>query len=108
MPDSPRLERSLGAALKHPGPDRQHRGARRQRHEYKPSRPAQNVLFPTAHEVGRRPSGKQQQEEGAREEDALSQMDPLGNEQQRGHSTRNVKRPSVTLPSTESTRQITE
>ena len=108
MPDSPRLERSLGAALKQPGLDRQHRRARCQRHDYKPARPAQNVLLPTAYEVVRRPSGKQQHEEGAREEDALSQMDPLGTEQQRGHSTRNVKRPSVTLPSTESTRQITE
>jgi hypothetical protein len=86
----------FGAALKQSGLGSQHDGARSQRHDYKPSRPAQNPLLPTAHEVGRGRSGKKQQEEGAHEEDALSQMDPLGAEQQRVHSTRNVKRPSVT------------
>ena len=53
----------------------------------KPSRPEQNSLLPSAHEVGRRPSGKQQQEKRARKKDALSKMNPLGAEQQCGHST---------------------
>src|ERR1700757_905578 len=107
MPDSANLERSLGAALKQPGLGSQYGNARSQRHDHEPSRRAQNPLLPSAHEASRRPSGKQQKGECARQEDALNKMNPLCTEQQRRHSTRNVKRPSVTCPSTESTRQIT-
>src|SRR5215472_12732744 len=50
MPDSSRLERSLGAALKQPGLGSQHGDTRSQRNDHEPSRPSQNSLLPSEHE----------------------------------------------------------
>ena len=87
--------------------ERPGRRAGRECHEHEPSRCAQNPPFPPARDMDRGRSGQQQQEECAREQHAWGEMNPVGGEQQRRHSTWNVNRPSVTWPSTESTRQIT-
>jgi len=103
----PRLERGVGTALEQRGADDQPNNTRAERHEHEPSRRGQNSLLPSAHGGDQRRSGQQEHKKCASEEDACSKMNRQGGEQHRGHSTRNVKRPSVMCQSTESTRQIT-
>src|SRR4029077_2600763 len=106
IPDGSRLDRGVGTALEQRGADAQPKNTRAYGHEDEPSRPGQDSPLPAAHGADRRRSGQQEHKKCARDEDACSNMNPEGGEEQRGHSTLNMKRPSVMWESTESTRQI--
>src|SRR4030095_11561284 len=99
----PGLERRVEAILEDRGPRQQPDDSRTERHEHEETPPRHDRPLPGARDGYAARSRQQEHDEGPHQQYGGGKVHPQSGEEERPHSMRNVKLPSVTSASIERT-----